>query len=200
MAANCRIFLERCREAGLNPLITGTVRDDAYQLDAYNRGASKSKRPSFHAQGVGLAFDFCKNVAGHEYDDPVFFQSCGKIGEEMGFEWGGRWKSFPDYPHMQWSGPGHTYQSSDIWAGRLPPLMPLYGKEEVEMTQEQFNQMFEAALVSHAAKLKTRPAGAWAAASWEAAQKAGILDGSAPQAPLTREQAAVVLQRLKLLE
>ena len=32
----------------------------------------------------------------------------------------------------------------------------------------------------------------------EAARKAGILDGSAPQAPLTREQAAVILQRLKL--
>lgn len=200
MAANCRVFLELCKAQGLKPMIAGTVRDDAYQLDRYNKGYSKSKRPSFHAQGVGLAFDFCKNIPGHEYDDSVFFQQCGIIGEAMGFEWGGRWTSFPDRPHMQWSGPNHTFKSSDIWAGRLPPSMPLYRpKEEPEMTQAQFNEMFEAALLSHAAQVKTRPAGDWSAQAWEAARKAGILDGSAPQAPLTREQAAVILQRLKLL-
>ena len=99
MAANCRVFLELCKAKGLKPMIAGTVRDDAYQLDRYNKGYSKSKRPSFHAQGVGLAFDFCKNVPGHEYDDPAFFQQCGAIGEAMGFEWGGRWVSFPDRPH-----------------------------------------------------------------------------------------------------
>ena len=66
------------------------------------------------------------------------------------------------------------------------------------MTQAQFNEMFEAALLSHTAQVKNRPAGDWSAQAWEAARKAGILDGSAPQAPLTREQAAVILQRLKL--
>lgn len=200
MAANCRIFLDLCKARGLQPMIAGTVRDDAFQLDCYNKGYSKSKRPSFHAQGVGLAFDFCKNIPGHEYDDPDFFLQCGVIGEAMGFEWGGRWTSFPDRPHLQWSGPNHTFKSSDIWAGRLPPAMPLYRpKENEEMTQAQFNEMFEAAMLAHAAQVKTRPAGDWSSQAWEAARKAGILDGSAPQAPLTREQAAVILQRLKLL-
>lgn len=200
MAANCRIFLELCKARGLKPMIAGTVRDDTFQLDCYNKGYSKSKRPSFHAQGVGLAFDFCKNVPGHEYDDPDFFRQCGAIGEAIGFEWGGRWTSFPDRPHLQWSGPNHTFKSSDIWAGRLPPAMPLYRpKEQKEMTQAQFNEMFETAMLAHAAQVKTRPAGDWSSQAWEAARKAGILDGSAPQAPLTREQAAVILQRLKLL-
>lgn len=118
----------------------------------------------------------------------------------MGFEWGGRWKSFPDRPHLQWSGPGHTFKSSDIWAGRLPPSMPLYQSEEDgEMTQEQFDQMLERSLAAREARLKARPAGAWSAPAWQAAKEAGLLDGSAPQAPLTREQAAVLLQRLKLL-
>lgn len=31
VAANCRIWLERCRAAGLNILITNTVRDREYQ-------------------------------------------------------------------------------------------------------------------------------------------------------------------------
>lgn len=200
VAANCRVFLELCRDRGLPVLIVGTVRDAEYQLDRFNKGYSKSKRPSFHAQGVGLAFDVCKNVPGHEYDDPEFFQRCGALGEAMGFEWGGRWKSFPDRPHFQWSGPDHTFKSSDIWAGRLPPPMPLYREgEEDPMTQQEFNAMFEKALAAHTAALRDRPVGTWAAEEWEAAQQAGILDGSAPQAPLTREQAAVVLRRLKLL-
>lgn len=200
VAANCRVFLSLCKAQGLPAMIAGTVRDAAYQLDRYNKGYSKSKRPSFHAQGVGLAFDFCKNVPGHEYDDPVFFQRCGRLGEAMGFEWGGRWESFPDRPHLQWSGPEHTYRSSDIWAGRLPPPMPLYAsEEEPEMTQEQFNAMFEAAMQAYASKVQSRPAGQWSAQAWDAAKKAGILDGSGPQAPLTREQVAVVLQRLKLI-
>ena len=200
MAANCRAFLALCREQGLKVLITGTVRDEEYQLDAYNKGYSKAKRPAFHAQGVGLAFDFCKNVPGHEYDDPVFFQQCGALGEQVGFEWGGRWKSFPDRPHLQWSGPDHTFKSSDIWAGRLPPPMPPYQREEEpEMTQEQFNQMLETALAAREAQRKARPAAEWAQEAWQAAQAAEVLDGTAPQAPLTREQAAVLLQRLKLL-
>ncbi|MEG1857210.1 MAG: M15 family metallopeptidase [Pseudoflavonifractor sp.] len=126
VAANCRIFLALCHGAGLHPLVTGTVRDEAFQLDAYEKGYSKSKRPAFHAQGIGLAFDFCRNLPGHEYDDLDFFEHCGVIGEAIGFEWGGRWRSFPDRPHLQWSGPRRDYKSSDIWAGRLPPPMPAY--------------------------------------------------------------------------
>ena len=200
VAANCRLFLDLCRAKGLKPLIVGTVRDEEFQLDCYNKGYSKVKRPAFHAQGVGLAFDFCQDVKGHEYDDLAFFQRCGEVGEAMGFEWGGRWKSFPDRPHLQWSGPDHTFKASDIWAGKRPPMMPLYAtKEEPEMTQAQFNEMFEAALKAHADQLKADGVSSWAATAWEAARKAGLLDGSAPQVPLTREQAAVLLQRLKLL-
>ena len=58
--------------------------------------------PTFHAKGVGLAFDICKNVKGHEYDDPGFFTAMGRLGKEMGFTWGGDWRSFPDRPHFQW--------------------------------------------------------------------------------------------------
>lgn len=43
-------------------------------------------------------------------------------------------------------------------------------------------------------------ASAWAAASWDKACKAGVFDGSSPQGPLTREQAAVVLDRLGLIK
>lgn len=41
VAANCRIWLERCRAAGLNILITNTVRDREYQEFLYARGRTR---------------------------------------------------------------------------------------------------------------------------------------------------------------
>ena len=64
-----------------------------------------------------------------------------------------------------------------------------------EMTQEQFEAMLDAALARRAA---LGPSG-WAAGAWEKAKTNGVLDGSAPQSALTREQAALVLERLGLL-
>lgn len=43
-------------------------------------------------------------------------------------------------------------------------------------------------------------ASSWAADSWAKACEWGVFDGSSPQGPLTREQAAVVLDRLGLLK
>lgn len=42
--------------------------------------------------------------------------------------------------------------------------------------------------------------GTWSAEAWAKAKAAGIMDGTAPQSPATREQVAVILDRLKLLD
>ena len=106
-----RIFLARCEAAGLNVLIANTLRDNEYQAKLYAQGrttpgtiVTNSKTTTFH--GAGLAFDICRNVKGHEYDDLSFFSDCGKIGKEIGFSWGGDWKSFVDRPHFQWDNDG----------------------------------------------------------------------------------------------
>ncbi len=44
--------------------------------------AKNATRPTFHSVKAGLAFDICKNVKGHEYDDPSFFARCGQIGKQ----------------------------------------------------------------------------------------------------------------------
>ena len=126
VAANCRVFLAECQRENLPVLITGTVRDAAYQTQCYNNGTAKTKVPSFHSTEAGLAFDICKNVKGGEYSDAAFFQKCADIAKRIGFEWGGDWKSFPDRPHFQWSGAQNQYTSTDILAGRYPPTMPPY--------------------------------------------------------------------------
>lgn len=134
--ANCRKLLERCKEAGLNVLITNTVRDKEYQEYLYAQGRTRSgsivtnsKTPTFHSDTAGLAFDFCKNIKGHEYDDTAFFKQVAAIAKEMGFSWGGDWKSFVDMPHIQWDN-GGEWTSAMIREGKLPPQMPLWGAEE----------------------------------------------------------------------
>lgn len=45
----------------------------------------------------------------------------------------------------------------------------------------------------------TKPPHDYAKEAWQAAVDAGIMDGTKPQSPLTREQFAVILQRLGLI-
>ena len=132
VSANCTIFLNLCSMAGLDVLITSTVRDDEYQEYLYQQGRTRpgqivtnGRRPTFHWSEAGLAFDFCKNVKGHEYDDADFFKKAGAIAKQMGFSWGGDWTSFPDMPHIQWDDNGR-YSSTDVRNKKFPPTMPRY--------------------------------------------------------------------------
>ena len=67
--------------------------------------------------------------------------------------------------------------------------------EVEEVTQEQFDKMLAVSLANN----REKPASDWAKAAWEKATAAGVFDGTAPQNPLTREQAAQVLDRLGML-
>ena len=144
VAENCRVWLERCRSQGLHVLVTQTVRDAEYQEYLYAQGRTRpgsivtnGKKPTFHWDKAGLAFDFCKNVRGHEYDDSAFFGKAADIAKEMGFSWGGYWKSFVDKPHIQWDDHGR-YTNSMILAGKLPPTMPRYEKEGEEVVAYKY--------------------------------------------------------------
>ena len=75
------------------------------------------------------------------------------------------------------------------------PVEPEPKKEETALTYEQF----KALLQRYEKENEGRNASAWASDAWKALTDAGITDGSAPQAPLTREQLAVMLQRLGLI-
>lgn len=60
------------------------------------------------------------------------------------------------------------------------------------LTQEQFDKMLAVSL----ANSREKPVSEWAKPAWEKATAAGVFDGTAPQNPLTREQAAQILDRL----
>lgn len=86
--------------------------------------------------------------------------------------------------------PGVNYP----WKALLAALSP-EKKEETALTYDQF----KAFLQRYEKENECKTASAWAADAWKALTDAGITDGSAPQAPLTREQLAVMLQRLGLI-
>ena len=66
------------------------------------------------------------------------------------------------------------------------------GKDTNDMTETEVR-----ALIDKVMKEKAKEeASSWAESAFEDATKAGILDGTQPQAPLTREQFAVVLHKL----
>lgn len=67
--------------------------------------------------------------------------------------------------------------------------------EEEKVTQEQFNAMMEVYLTQQ----RSKESSSWSQEAWEKAGAAGVFDGTAPQAPLSREQASLVLDRLGLL-
>ena len=149
VAANCRLFVEECKKQGLPVLVTETVRDLEYQASLYAKGrtapgsiVTNQKTPSFHSDKAGLAFDICKNVKGHEYDDLAFFNRCGEIGKKIGFSWGGDWLSLQDKPHFQWDNHG-TYAAAMVRAGKLPPSMPVYKEVQKAMTKDEAKRVLK---------------------------------------------------------
>lgn len=224
--ANCEIWLKLCKQSGLNVLITGTVRDDEYQLYCYNNGFSKGKIPTFHSVKAGLAFDFCRNIKGQEYSDLSFFKKAADIAKTIGFTWGGDWTSFVDRPHLQWDQHG-KYTSSMILKGQYPPAMPLYKiKGDDDVTKEEVQKMIDSAVASLKAELnasilqtqKNLPAyfeqmlkehnselnsvdvpAEWSKEAWNALKEARLMDGARPLADITRQEVAVIIYRLKTM-
>lgn len=68
-------------------------------------------------------------------------------------------------------------------------------KEAEDLTKEDVLKIIK----EYEAEKAKKAAGAWSAEAWAKAKAKGTLDGTAPQSPVTREQLAVILDRLKLL-
>lgn len=103
-------LIEDCAAQGLKIKIGETLRTVAEQDALYDQGrttpgnivtnAPGSSYSSYHQWGT--AFDFFRNDGrGAYYDNDGFFARVGKIGVNLGLEWGGNWKSPVDKPHFQ---------------------------------------------------------------------------------------------------
>lgn len=110
VAEKCRLFIKACADQGIQILITSTYRDFESQAALYAQGrVSPGKRvtnakpgESFHNWKV--AFDFVPIVHGKAvWQDRDLFRRCGDIAESVGLEWAGRWKTFRELAHCQFT-------------------------------------------------------------------------------------------------
>lgn len=134
-------FLGKCKEAGIDILITSTYRDHESQAALYAQGRSTPGRKVTNAppgrswHNWRLAFDVVplrngkpvwgtagngidNDPADDDRDDLELWQRVGAIGESCGLEWAGRWKTMKEMAHFQYTG-GLTL--ADLQAGKTLP-------------------------------------------------------------------------------
>lgn len=180
-----------CAALGLPVLVTDGMRTKAEQDTLYAKGrtapgsiVTNVRYPS-SMHNWGVAFDFCRNVKGREYDDADdFFFRVASVAKTYGLDWGGDWKTFVDKPHLQLA-----EYSLD---GTTAYLRQTYG------TPEQFVKTWQTVLTG--CGFSDVPADAWYAEPLEWAVSAGLIagfdDGTfRPDAPLTRAQLVSILYR-----
>lgn len=111
VSAKAAAFVAGCRLAGIDVLITSTLRDSEAQSALYAQGRTTPGKIVTNARAGqswhnhACAFDFVPIVHGKAmWNDLLTFQRCGRIAESVGLEWAGRWKSFKELAHCQYTG------------------------------------------------------------------------------------------------
>lgn len=111
-----RAFLAKALMQGIDVLVTCTWRSNAEQDELYAQGRTKpgskvtnakagQSKHNFTLDGkpASKAFDVVPMVAGKPMWDAKHphWAQLGKIGEDLGLEWAGKWVSFKEFPHFQ---------------------------------------------------------------------------------------------------
>ena len=120
--ALAQAFVAACAKQGVDVLITSTYRDADSQNALYAQGrTAPGPRVTNAKAGQSwhnwrCAFDFVPIINGKaQWNNPALFKQCGEIAEGLGLEWAGRWKTFTEMAHCQYTG-GLTL--ADLQAGK----------------------------------------------------------------------------------
>jgi peptidoglycan L-alanyl-D-glutamate endopeptidase CwlK len=117
------LFLDLCKQSGIDVIITSTYRDTESQDALYAQGrtipgsvVTKAKGgESFH--NYRCAVDIVPIINGKadwNGSHPVWAK-LGELGKEAGLDWAGGWKTFKELAHFQYTN-GLTIK--DLKAGR----------------------------------------------------------------------------------
>ncbi|MEX3614740.1 MAG: M15 family metallopeptidase [Burkholderia gladioli] len=122
--ARAQAFLDACAKQGIDILVTSMYRDLDSQAALYAQGRTSpgrivtNARPGQSFHNFRVAFDFVPIVNGKcDWSDLSLFTRCGAIGESVGLTWAGRWTTFREMAHLQYTG-GLTF--AQLAAGRIP--------------------------------------------------------------------------------
>ncbi|WP_082055753.1 LysM peptidoglycan-binding domain-containing protein [Geobacillus kaustophilus] len=137
VAAKARQLISQAYKKGINVIITQGYRSIEEQNELYAQGRTKPGKIVTNAKGgysyhnFGLAFDFAiLNPDGSvSWNVDEKWKRVAQIGKSLGLEWGGDWKSFPDYPHFQYT---FGLSLADLRAGKRPPQQVIKQTSAVE--------------------------------------------------------------------
>lgn len=120
--------LAEAEKAGLDILVTQGLRTFAEQNELYAQGRTKPGKIVTNAKAgqsyhnFGLAFDFCLIENGKAcWDVNNKWKQFVNICKKQGFEWGGDWTSFKDYPHFEMTGGLSLAQCRAKWPNGWKP-------------------------------------------------------------------------------
>ncbi|MEN2768766.1 M15 family metallopeptidase [Ornithinibacillus xuwenensis] len=117
VSAKSKELVEKANQKNISMVITESFRSTERQDKLYAQGRKTEGNIVTHAQGgesyhnYGLAIDFALEDEEGNYIWDTAYDGNGNhiadwdeiviIAKELGFEWGGDWRSFKDYPHLQ---------------------------------------------------------------------------------------------------
>lgn len=142
---------KRCSAAGLKIGISETWRTVEEQDKLYAKGRTEPGNIVTNARGSTyssmhqwyIAFDFFRNDGKGAYNNSDgFFNKVGLIGETIGLEWGGNWKSFVDLPHFQLASWGSTPDKLKAQY-KNPDNFKKSWSEVIEMNEKRYNNESE---------------------------------------------------------
>ncbi len=114
---NQEVLIQKAADKGIRVIVTDGFRSFQEQNSLYEKGRSAEGQIVTHAKGgdsyhnFGLAIDFAllDNQGNALWDTGYDGNGNGKsdwmevvsIAKDLGFQWGGDWKHFKDYPHLE---------------------------------------------------------------------------------------------------
>ncbi|MGM9924779.1 MAG: M15 family metallopeptidase [Bacillus sp. (in: firmicutes)] len=120
-------LIARSYAEGIPILITQGYRSIAQQNELYSQGRTAKGSVVTNAKGgqsyhnFGLAIDYV--LLADDGVTPLWsvnskWKRVAAIGKSLGFEWGGDWRSFKDYPHLEMN---FGLSTAQLRAGKKPP-------------------------------------------------------------------------------
>lgn len=220
---NVQVFLDTWNVPGYNACVHAFVHTEgAVQTLPWNwRGwHAGTGTGGLSANNTHISFEICE-PAGHTYDggtmvgyDPeknaAYFGAVYRNAVELTARLCGKYGLNPLEPgvvicHSEGHAQGVASNHADVmhWFPKHGKNMDLFrgdvkrameGGDEA-LTQQEFDTM----LAAHERAVAAGGVSDWAREAWDKAVAAKLFDGTRPQGVLTREQAAVLLERLGLL-
>lgn len=148
VAEAARKLIEQAYQRGIFVLITQGYRSMEEQARLYAMGRTKpgkivtNAKPGYSYHNYGLAIDFCLLRNGRAVwtvDDD--WRTVAQLAKGLGFEWGGDWKGFKDYPHLQMT---FGLSIKDLLAGKRPPAYTQAKKPaEVQVASKKEEEIVE---------------------------------------------------------